>query len=159
MLPTTKMPVNRLVAFIVGPAITLLAGYISLWLSRHFPGAHLPDQKSIAGVLTTGVLAIGPMILAHLKIQKWLTGWQSWEKQINDATNGALDASMQKFLEDIAAKTGVSLPADASPAALAGAPGDVPVITVDPSSSPAQVVDPPPAAQPGAFDGPNAPTV
>jgi hypothetical protein len=67
------VPLNRLVAFILGPLITLVAGYVSLWLSRHFPGAHLPDQKSIAGVITSGVVTVVPMILAHLKIQKWLT--------------------------------------------------------------------------------------
>lgn len=104
------MPLNRLVAFILGPLITLAAGYLSLWLSRHFPGAHLPDQKSIEGVLTSGAITVVPMILAHLKIQKWLEGWKQWEKRQDDMTNGALDQNFKLFLERVAAATGVKLP-------------------------------------------------
>jgi hypothetical protein len=104
------VPLNRLVAFILGPVITLVAGYVSLWLSRHFPGAHLPDQKSIAGVITSGVVTVVPMILAHKKIQQWLHGWQAWEKRQDDAVNGALDLNFKLFLERVAAKTGVELP-------------------------------------------------
>jgi hypothetical protein len=104
------VPLNRLVAFILGPLITLAAGYVSLWLSRHFPGAHLPDQKSIEGVITTGLLTGLPMILAHLKIQKWLEGWKAWEKRQDDMTNGALDQNFKLFLERVAAATGVELP-------------------------------------------------
>jgi hypothetical protein len=104
------VPLNRLVAFILGPAITLVSGYASLWLSRHFPGAHLPDQKSIEGVLTSGAITVVPMILTHLKVQKWLSGWQGWEKRQDDMTNGALDQNFKLFLERVAAATGVELP-------------------------------------------------
>lgn len=151
------MPLNRLVAFVLGPAITLASGYISLWLSRHFPGAHLPDQKSIAGVLTTGVITVVPMILAHAKVQKWLDGWQGWEKRMDDATNGALDGALQTFLERVADKTGVPLPSDEpGPQTAAGS-----WMTEETRSrlAPADTTDeeltaeesPPPAADPGAF--------
>lgn len=153
------MPLNRLVAFVIGPVATLAAGYVSLWLTRHFPGAHLPSQKSIAGVITSGAVTIVPMVLTHLKVQKWLTGWQLWEKRTDEMTNGALDASVKTFLENVAAKTGVELPSGVTPVDLAGeyvavepVDADQPLGEGSPTAG-----QPPPAAAPGAFEGPNTP--
>jgi hypothetical protein len=138
------VPLNRLVAFIVGPLVTLVAGYISLWLSRHFPGAHLPSQKSIAGTIMSGLAVLVPMILTHRKIQNWLHGWRDWEKRADNATHGALSANTQRFLEELAAKTDTKLPSGVTMASLGGgkAPGGVEF---------AEVEDRPPALQPGAF--------
>lgn len=148
------MPINRLVAFVLGPAITLASGYISLWLSRHFPGAHLPDQKTVAGVLTSGVLTIVPMLLAHRKVQKWLDGWQQYEKQINDATHGALDLNFKLFLERVAAKTGVPLPTGEVLAEGQVAGADVPAAAGlgEPVAATETGPPQPPASEPSADD-------
>lgn len=103
------MPLNRLVAFVLGPIITLASGYISLFAAKNIPGLHL-TQKGVAGALTLAAITIAPMILSHLKVQKWLEGWQKWEQRTDNATNGALSRDMQAFMERLAAKTGVPLP-------------------------------------------------
>lgn len=142
------MPINRLVVFILGPAITLLAGFLSLWLSRHFPGAHLPDQKSIEGVIASGLIVVIPMILSHLKIQKWLDGWQKWEQRQDHATQAALDDTFQKFLEAVAEKTGVELPGAALNSVLVR---EVPSEAPTDGTAGMGAGEPPPVAQPGAF--------
>lgn len=146
------MPFNRVVAFVLGPVISLGSGYVSLWLSRHFPGAHLPDQKSIEGVITSGVIVAVPMILSHLKIQKWLDGWQKWEHRQDQATQAALDDTFQRFLEAVAEKTGVPLPSGATDTVMAG---DLSPRAEQDTSGPTDT-GPPPAATPGAFEGAGA---
>jgi hypothetical protein len=143
------MSLNRLVVFILGPAITLLAGFLSLWLSRHFPGAHLPDQKSIEGVITSGLIVVIPMILSHLKIQKWLDGWQKWEHRQDQSVQAALDGSFTHFLEAVAAKTGVELPSGAVNSVTVGNMSENTTTTTPGDAD----VGPPPVAQPGAFEG------
>lgn len=166
------MPVNRLVAFIVGPVITLASGYISLFLAKNIPGLHI-TQSGVAGVLTTGSITLLPMLLAHLKVQKWLDGWQKWEHQANELTNGALDANLKLFLERLAVKTGVPLPSGEvlveADVVGAGVPPTPPVAPSEPSGDPEPpqaapaaeetgdvFTEPPAALTPGAFAPPPA---
>lgn len=147
------MPFNRLVVFILGPAITLASGAIAGVGAKYGLGF---TPKSVAGALTTGILIGTPMVLSHRKIQKFIDGWQAYEKRADDATNGALSAEMNNVVALIARKTGTPLPGD---------PVAVPVANVTnvytdaaPATEGPTAEQPPPVATPGAFEGSNGPT-
>lgn len=140
---------NRVVAILTPLVFAPLAGYITLKLAD--AGIHLGggDEALIVQGLIFGL----GVLIAWLKSQQWMKGWQKWEERADTMTNGALDEAMQKFLEELARKTDTPLPVTTDEATDESVPtpelsADVPTGEGTPSAG-----EPPPAAVPGAFGG------
>ncbi len=128
------MQPNRLVAILTPLVFAPVAAFITLKLADL--GIDFGDSTDDL-IIQGSIFAFGAFV-AWAKSQQWLKGWQGWEKQVNDATNGALDVAYKEFLEDLAAKAGVPTVAErVAPQEVVGEP--------DPN--------PPPAFEPGAFKG------
>lgn len=145
---------NRVVAILTPLVFAPLAGYITLKLAD--AGIHLGGGQE--ALIVQGLIFALGVLIAWLKSQQWLKGWQKWEERADEMTNGALDEAMQKFLEELAHKTGTPLPTNVLE--LPSAPGSVdeyvPIPeppTVPTGEGTASAGEPPPAAQPGAFGG------
>lgn len=154
------MPVNRLVVLLTPILFAPLAGFICLKAERL--GVHLDPTTVVGGIVTGATFIVGALI-AFLKSHKFLSGWQAWEKRLDDATNGALDSNFKAFLEQVAEKLDISIDPDALVAANKGggivppAPSDeaegYPALSVPGGST----TKPPPVAEPGAFPADDAP--
>jgi hypothetical protein len=128
---------NRIVVLLTPLVFAPLAGFISLKLADL--GINLSSSRA-QDIIVQGAIFLGGVIIAFLKSRKWLQGWQDFEKRQDWLVNSQLDDRFTKFLEELAAKSGVDLPGpDALPLATGDAPGD-----------------PPPAFAPGAMRGPDA---
>src|SRR3954454_4129246 len=78
-----KFPINRIVAF-AGPYIAVLSGALADWLLVHmhlfsiFHTTHTVLANAITQVTVFAITAL----LVWAGHQKWLTGWQSWERAV-----------------------------------------------------------------------------
>lgn len=129
------MPLNRVVALLTPLVFAPLAGFISLQLAKL--GIDFKDGQVQTYVVQGFVFLVG-VLIAFLKSRQWLKGWQGFEARHDWIANAALDKDVTAFLEEVASKTGVKLPA-----------GVIDAVTVveGPSQS-----KPPPAFEPGAMD-------
>lgn len=134
------MQPNRLVA-ILTPLLAPLAGLLALKLADW--GIDLGDSTD--DIILQGLIFAGGAGVVVLKSSKWLKGWQQWEARQDQATQYALNEHYKIFLETVAAKTGVKLPAEITDAASQGQYSGDPLPVSDP--------DPPPAHAAGAFEG------
>jgi hypothetical protein len=78
---------GRAVAFLTPLVFAPLAGAISVWAARHFPGVDI-DQGSLQAIFIAGAT------IAFGKAAIWLKGWQDWEKREADAAGAAVDLPM-----------------------------------------------------------------
>jgi hypothetical protein len=101
------MAPNRLVTLLTPLIFAPLAGFISLKLADL--GINL-DSARAQDIIVQGAIFLGGVLVAYLKSRQWLKGWQDWERRTDDATNGALTAEFQSFLEQLGEKAGVPLP-------------------------------------------------
>lgn len=147
------MPVNRLVVLLTPILFAPLAGLVCLKAERL--GVHLDPTTVVGGIVTGGTFVTGALI-AFLKSHKFLSGWQAWEKRLDDATNGALDDNFKRFLEQVAEKLDISIDPDALASADKGGGVVPPAASDEAEGFPALSVGgstskPPPVAEPGAF--------
>lgn len=127
------MPLNRVVALLTPLVFAPLAGFISAWLAKHGIGL---DSSHVQDLVIQGAVFLIGVLIAFLKSRQWLKGWQRFEARQDWITSAALDQGVTRFLEDLAAKTGVKLPGEVVEAVTVGGP----------SGS-----KPPPAFEPGAM--------
>lgn len=79
----SNFPINRIVAF-AGPYIAVISGALADWLivHVHILGLFHTSQTAISGVITQVIVFGITALLVWLGHQKWLTGWQNWERTI-----------------------------------------------------------------------------
>jgi hypothetical protein len=133
---------NRVVA-ILTPLLAPLVGFLVLKLGD----AGIDFGDSTDDIVLQGLLFLGGAGVVVLKSSKWMKGWQAWEARQDKNTQYALNESYKLFLENVAKQTGVKLPGEIIQGARNGEfSGDpTPVAAVEPQ--------PPPAHEPGAFQG------
>ncbi|HTP20591.1 MAG TPA: hypothetical protein VMJ65_13355 [Solirubrobacteraceae bacterium] len=80
--------IGRLVA-ILTPFLAILAGGISGWVARTFPGVHLDTGQIVAFMVagTTAVLTAG---------FKFMAGWQQHEQNVADGKSPAIRPAVTK---------------------------------------------------------------
>ena len=79
----SKLPLNRIVAF-AGPYIAVVSGALADWLivHVHLLGLFHTSKTAVTGVITQATVFGLTSLLVWLGHQKWLSGWQSWERTI-----------------------------------------------------------------------------
>jgi hypothetical protein len=81
-----KFPINRIVAF-AGPYIAVISGALADWLivHVHLLGLFHTSQTALSGAITQVVVFGITALLVWAGHQKWLSGWQDWEKTVAGA--------------------------------------------------------------------------
>jgi hypothetical protein len=146
-----RFPLNRVVAF-AGPYVAILSGAIAAWLGNHFPGLAIDRGTVTANVATAIEFALGTGVTWALH-HKWLDGWQRWEAAALALQGGAGGVPPGGGFGD--GRTG-----DVRSESVEGEVVDAPPAW-DPGPGPAGdplVPDPPPRPEP-VIDDPFAPPV
>ena len=68
------MSPNRVVAVATPLVFAPLAGAVSAWLAKHFPGFNVPQEHLQQIFIAGSLIALAPAA-------QWLHGWQKWEIQ------------------------------------------------------------------------------
>lgn len=81
-----KLPLNRIVAF-AGPYIAVISGALADWLivHVHILGIFHTSQTAISGAITQIIVFGVTALVVWAGHQKWLSGWQSWERTVAGA--------------------------------------------------------------------------
>jgi hypothetical protein len=81
-----EFPINRIVAF-AGPYVAIVSGALADWLivHVHILGLFHTSQTAISGAVTQIIVFGITALLVWAGHQKWLSGWQSWERTVAGA--------------------------------------------------------------------------
>lgn len=74
------MPINRLIAFIVKPIVTVVVASVSAWLVTHLPGINIPDSAALAESIAQSVGFIVGGYATSKGFDKWIEGWIKHEE-------------------------------------------------------------------------------
>jgi hypothetical protein len=74
------VPVNRLIAFIVKPIVTVVVAFISSFLIRYVPGLDLGDASANIEAITQAIAFVVGGYVTSTGFDKWLEGWIKFEE-------------------------------------------------------------------------------
>lgn len=77
-----KIPINRRVVLLT-PVFSAVAGILSAWLARHFPGLPTPTNEQLTYVEIAG------FAVATTTAGQWLKGHQKYEALVLDVEKAA----------------------------------------------------------------------
>lgn len=70
-----KFPPNRVVVLLTPLVFAPAAGFVTVWVGRHFPGLPAFSSAQLMALFVTGAL------IALAKAYAWLNGWQKHEER------------------------------------------------------------------------------